>query len=417
MDNNTFEMEDLNDAQINDDDEDAQTETRINDSFSPTRPGEKVPLLIRENLDLTIDDLYNHIGIERDRQVLNSGRFKLMSGKKGTILLFLKNNGVWESLTTEDGDFKADSSIYTILGSEKGMKKALGIDELPEHFKQYTSSAKKAAAKDLNDSMPSLTEVDGIPLKKLPKAVRNIENQLSRSSGDLLPMRELLGLDKALRTIRGALENNLGKLDELDHLIAERERELENLNPSQFGGDEARFETVKNATERDIETFKEDRKARLEVLSGHRKELRSQLSRIKETIYKVLNEDATLAEKIRTIFREQGVTIAAIVSAFGLLISTLVGFLTVGAAGGYTPPSSPPSTPEKLRRWLKKQLKNLARLLGKLAEKFGAALPGIIGSIVSWLFTLLKKTVGFLAENLWVLLLFVAGSILAYMKR
>ena len=114
---------------------------------------------------------------------------------------------------------------------------------------------------------------------------------------------------------------------------------------------------------------------------------------IRETIRRVLHEDTTLAERIRTLFREQGITIASILTAFGLAISTLVLALT-GGEGGSTP--TPPTPPDKggAKEWVKKQLKHLASLLSKLAGKAGAALPGIIGSIVSWLLNLLSKTAG-----------------------
>ena len=45
----------------------------------------------------------------------------------------------------------------------------------------------------------------------------------------------------------------------------------------------------------------------------------------------------------------------------------------------------------------KKQLKAVSRLLGKLADKVLAALPGIIGSIISWILNRAKKwLVGYL---------------------
>ncbi|GFR75272.1 hypothetical protein ElyMa_002183500, partial [Elysia marginata] len=66
-----------------------------------------------------------------------------------------------------------------------------------------------------------------------------------------------------------------------------------------------------------------ERGARLEALSSNREALRSQISRMRETLHRVLREDSTLAERIRTLFREQGVTIATILTALGMTISTL----------------------------------------------------------------------------------------------
>lgn len=65
-----------------------------------------------------------------------------------------------------------------------------------------------------------------------------------------------------------------------------------------------------------------------------------------------------------------------------------------------------------MREWIKKNLQSLGRVLAKLAGKAAAALPGIIGSIVSWLLTLLAKTAGWLAENLWAVVVAVGGLLL-----
>ena len=62
-----------------------------------------------------------------------------------------------------------------------------------------------------------------------------------------------------------------------------------------------------------------------------------------------------------------------------MTIGFLVELLT-SASVSITPSPSP--SPDKL--WIKKKLEALKNLMGKLAAKVGAALPGIIGSIVSF---------------------------------
>ena len=57
----------------------------------------------------------------------------------------------------------------------------------------------------------------------------------------------------------------------------------------------------------------------------------------------------------------------------------------IPTGGGAATPSKPLSQ-DGAKEWVKKQLHNLAKLLANLAGKAAAALPGIIGSIVSWLF-------------------------------
>ena len=59
-----------------------------------------------------------------------------------------------------------------------------------------------------------------------------------------------------------------------------------------------------------------ERQARFEALSTNRATLRFQINRIRETFRRLLHEDTTLVERIRTLFREQGITIASILTAF-----------------------------------------------------------------------------------------------------
>ena len=132
----------------------------------------------------------------------------------------------------------------------------------------------------------------------------------------------------------------------------------------------------------------------------------------------MLYEDKTLGERIITLFREQGITIASIITAISMTISTLVLTLTGGSGRGAAPSPTPPQPPQPpagkggAREWIKKHLQSLGRILAKLAGKAAAALPGIIGSIVSWLLSLLGKTAVWMAENLWTVLLAVGGLLL-----
>ena len=158
-----------------------------------------------------------------------------------------------------------------------------------------------------------------------------------------------------------------------------------------------------------------ERQARLEALSTNIATLRSQINRIRETFRRLLHEDTTLAEHIRTLFREEGIAIASILTAIGMAILTLVLALT---GGGGSAPVPAPKQPDKsgLREWVKKQLQALGRALFKLAGKATAALPSSIGSIVSWLLSLLGKTATWLAENLWALAIAV-GTLLLVAAR
>ena len=91
-----------------------------------------------------------------------------------------------------------------------------------------------------------------------------------------------------------------------------------------------------------------------------------------------------MAEKVRTLFREQGITIASILTAIGMAIGVLVEALLPGGGGAAAASGGPPPKDEKgLEEWIRNKLKALALLLGKSGIKAAEALPGIIGGIIS----------------------------------
>ena len=62
----------------------------------------------------------------------------------------------------------------------------------------------------------------------------------------------------------------------------------------------------KSRIEQLLSRLHDERATRLEAASINREALRSQISRIRETVTRILNDDTTLAERLRTLFREQG---------------------------------------------------------------------------------------------------------------
>ena len=170
---------------------------------------------------------------------------------------------------------------------------------------------------------------------------------------------------------------------------------------------------------RALEQLKDERQPLLELVNDQRGELRVQTNRIRQTFEKMLNEDKTLMDRLKTLIREQGITIASILTAIGMTIGVLVESiqLALTGGGGSSPPApKPPADKQGLKEWVKKHLQALGRVLAKLAGKAAAALPGIIGSIVSWLLGLLGKAAGFLAENMIVIVLTVGGLLLIAAK-
>ena len=127
-------------------------------------------------------------------------------------------------------------------------------------------------------------------------------------------------------------------------------------------------------------------------------------------------ETGTLGERIRTLFKEQGVTIVSILTFVGMAIGVLIEAL-IGSPSVSTPTSQSTTTSDKkggAREWIKNKLKALLQLLGKLADKALASSPGIVGSILSWILNRAKEAIGWLSQNLWALITDVGVLIYTY---
>ena len=115
-----------------------------------------------------------------------------------------------------------------------------------------------------------------------------------------------------------------------------------------------------------IDNLNEDLKVRQESINLLKGRLKSQITSFKETIAKVLDKETSLAEKIRTLFREQGITIASILMAIGMAIGVLIEALLPGGRGATASGGGehPLKDEAGLKKWIRNKLKVLASLLG-----------------------------------------------------
>ena len=81
------------------------------------------------------------------------------------------------------------------------------------------------------------------------------------------------------------------------------------------------------------------RQESIDLLKGR---LKNQITSFRETIAKVLDKDTSSGEKIRTLFREQGIVIASILTAIMMAIRVLVEALLPGGGGAAAASGGPP---------------------------------------------------------------------------
>ena len=124
--------------------------------------------------------------------------------------------------------------------------------------------------------------MESIPLEELLSLVEDIHAKAREASQNTnLDMPEFLGIDKALQGIQGELLNNTSKLTEINERIKKDTKKLEEVENDPTYSDEQR------QLYRDrLDDLNTEKQARLEILSQNRKDLQTQVARIKQTLEK-----------------------------------------------------------------------------------------------------------------------------------
>ena len=286
------------------------------------------------------------------------------------------------------------------------------VMKLNENLDERSKATESSSTTD-----PEAIEMIEMTSKDIDITVKGVEQETSfiepTERDKLLPLRELEGLDKQLRTIKGSLKVAIAKRIDLEGRIKHEERKLNEIQDPKYSDDqrdmiEGRIKRLRGElTERNKE---------IDILKG---EASKQINQIRGSITKFLDkETGTLGERIRTLFKEQGITIVSILTAVGMtigvLIEALLGGPTVSTTTSGSTPADGGDKKGGAREWIKNKLKALSQLLGKLADKALVSLPGIIGSIISWILNRAKEVIGWLSQNLWALITGVRALIYTY---
>ena len=183
-------------------------------------------------------------------------------------------------------------------------------------------------------SQSDITKAYDIELEEIVEKASGIISQIKYVQTDTedlfehLPLRELLGLDKQLRSIRGSLKVEVAKKVELEGHI-----EMEKIKLGEIQDDPRYTKKQHEELRKRLDKLNDDLAIRQESIDLLKGRLKNQITSFKETIAKVLDKDTSLGKKIRTLFREQGITIASILTAIGMAIGVLVEALLPGGGG------------------------------------------------------------------------------------
>ena len=187
-----------------------------------------------------VKDLYKKLSenIGETPELFHYDYFKL----EGRELLYI---GSRKPLTTE-GKLKSVGMLADILG--KNRLRRLGFNIPVGKLTARKAVMLNKAAEEL-PSESDITKADDIELQEIAEKTSGIISQIKdvqTDTGDLFehPLRELLGLDKQLRSIRGSLKVEVAKKVELEEHIAKERRKLEEFREYPGEYDDAMKEDI-----------------------------------------------------------------------------------------------------------------------------------------------------------------------------
>ena len=262
------------------------------------------------------------------------------------------------------------------------------VDEIDDNEKQFALVLNKLPTTSegnqdnimLQDIITKNEMATDNSIKLIETSSTEIGEDASTQTGGLT-LRELEGLDKELRMISGSLRYEIAKSIAKQVDIHRENRKLEEMANDETYSDKQREEVQAR-----LQRFQYKQKAisnQICILKGR---YSNQIYQIRESIMKFLDkETGTLSERIKTLFKEQRITIISILTALGMTLGVLIEALLGGPSTSTPTPQSTTTSDKKggARECIKNKLKALSQLLGKLADKALASLPGIVGSIIS----------------------------------
>ena len=227
-----------------------------------------------------VRDLYKRLSenIGETPELFHYDYFKLEGGELYYI-------GSRKPLTTER-KLKSVGMLADIWG--KNRLRRLGFNIPVGRITARKAVMLNKAAEEL-PSESDITKADDIELQEIAEKTLAIISQIRNvqtDTEDLFehPLRELLGLDKELRTIRGSLKVEVAKKVELEEHIAKERRKLEEFR--EYPGEYDDAIAMKEEITKRIDALNDELATRQESIDLLKGRLKSQITNFKETIVK-----------------------------------------------------------------------------------------------------------------------------------
>ena len=314
---------------------------------------------IYDRLTLSFNNTRKRLGIQKGEPIVkpirNYDNFKLSDDGELTFVdkrTVIDLGNISEGLMTPWDIRKLSVKKLRLMAFRN-----LTDEDVQPHRPKYIKAGKKIRKLDENldkrskaIESPSATNAEAIEMievtsKDIDTTVKDVEQDTSfiepSERDNLLPLRELEGLDKQLRTIKGSLKVAIAKSVDLKSHIEKEERKLSEVQDPKYSDDQR--DMIEDRL-RKLRGELTERNKEIDILKG---EASKQINQIRESITKFLDKEmGTLGERIRTFFKEQGIAIVSILTAIGMTLGVIIEAL-LGGHSASTPTSGGTSGGDK----------------------------------------------------------------------
>ena len=246
----------------------------------------------------------------------------------------------------------------------------------------------KASLEALEEEQGSNPEAQK-EIYRLKKLKQNLQTDLNNYEKEVATATKI---QKQRAKERDKLQKDVDKLQTtLSTKVKERNKIEAGLNRTKSLDElEERYETLKRANEEDQRVIDDENatSSDKQAAEARMQERREELERLEPQIQQREEEALPLRERVKNIFKKYGWTLQAVVLAVGVVRSAL-------ALAGLNS--------------IKAGTKAVGQGLKTIGQTLGSLLPGLIGSIVSFIFKAAGQVLSFLGEHAWLLILAVVA--------
>ena len=240
---------------------------------------------------------------------------------------------------------------------------------------------KDARMRELEDTHGPL---DTEAIQKLKDEKKTLEDEKRSKDKELAQLRKLAKQDDKIRTEVDKLVRERRELETRKNELAAKKDALKPLDELKQQAEELETRITEDKRVIEDENTSSSERAAAEARIA---ENEAELERVNTEI-EVRERQRPLLERVKDIFKKYGWTLQAVVLAVGLVLSALA----LASLNG-----------------LKAGTKALGNGLKAIGQKLGSLLPGLIGSIVNYIFKAAGSVLSFLGEHAWLLILAVVA--------